>query len=128
MFHSWFWIRQNLNYVDIKWNIYHRYCLVQTSKIVFHWFIVQDNKNPISSRSYSYEPITKIQISQDIYHVLVNLLLIKSILIFVCMQCDNLKIPYHNRWYFHCEFKKGVKILRCSSLASGKLRTHRSWK
>ena len=122
MFHWCFWTRQNLNYVDIKWNIYHRYCLIQSSKIVFHWFIVQDNKNSISSRSYSYEPITKIQIS------CIGQFVINEKYFYFCLHamlyCETLKISYHYRWYYHIEFKKGEKNWRCPSLASGKLRTH----
>ena len=51
-----FKIRQNKYYVDIKGNIYHTenivcfiFFLVQTSKTVFHWIIVQDDKNSIPS-------------------------------------------------------------------------------
>ena len=51
-----FKIRQNEYYVDIKGNIYQTenivyfiFFLVQTSKTVFRWIIVQDDKNSIPS-------------------------------------------------------------------------------
>ena len=83
LFNSWFLIRQNKYHVDIKWNIYHRYCLfhflVHSSKTVIHWIIVQDDKNLISS----YEPNFFCKKIARVY-VLVNLfiwLLMKSCIV-----------------------------------------------
>ena len=39
--------------------------LVQSSQTVFWWIIVQDDKNSISSRSYSYESNFFIKMSRE---------------------------------------------------------------
>ena len=63
-------------------------------------------KNSISSRPFWYEP-NLYKISQEnmyMYNVLVNLLLVKFILIFVCvyfLYCDTLKKLYHNCRHYH---------------------------
>ena len=62
-------------YVDIKWNIYQRCCLlsfflVRTSKTGVRWIIVQDDKNSISFQPYSYKSysfIKKKNIARNMY-------------------------------------------------------------
>ena len=90
--YSWLQYRKNKYYVDIKRYIYHKYCLfpfviVQTSYTVCHWFIVQDEDNPISS----YEPNCFVKVSQG---CLIGQFVINKIYLFVCvyfLYCDTLK-------------------------------------
>ena len=85
----WFWIRQNKYHVDIKWNIYHKYCLFpfSQSKLVKQCFI------ELLCR------MTKIWF----FHMKLFFLKI-CVLIFVCMYflyCDTLKKIHHNCRHYH---------------------------
>lgn len=67
----WIWIRQNQYYIEIKWNVYHMYCLfqffyVQTSKKLFHWIIVQTDKNSISTCAYEMNLIYLLKYSKKV--------------------------------------------------------------
>ena len=71
-------------------NIYHKYSLcpfvlVKSCKTVFHWIIMQDDKNSISS--CPLPALIHMNLNKNITrkHELVNSLLTKCILIFVCV-------------------------------------------
>lgn len=86
--------------------------LVQTSKTMFRWIIVQDDKNSISTALVHMNLIFQWKY-RDTY-VLVNLELMKCILINVRMYflyCDRRNIN-HNRIY-HYHFKTLGTIAYC---------------